>query len=272
MVRPSRRGPEGGALIPPARKDPSAALPWKGAGAFPQTQWSVIVRAGGPHTAQARSALEKLCRQYWLPLYTFARRKGRSHHEAEDCTQEFLARLLAADGIGRARPEQGRFRSFLLTALSNFLTSEWHRAKAEKRGGGIPPISLEFDAADRTFTREVADTELTPEEAYDRSWALRLFERSIAAIRADYERSGRGALFSELAPLLWGDGTDEAFSLPAARLGLTTHAFTVALHRLRQRVGQRLRADVAETVANDAEVDEELRQLIAAVGARPGAR
>jgi RNA polymerase sigma-70 factor (ECF subfamily) len=258
-------------MIPPAPADGPEASPARG-GAFPVTQWSVIVRAGGPGTAQARSALEHLCRQYWFPLYAFVRRQGRPHHEAEDCTQEFLARLLAQEGVGRARPEQGRFRSYLLTALRNFLTNEWHRARAEKRGGGRAPLPLEFETAERTYSREPADPALTPEQAYDRTWALGLIERSVAALREDYEKSGRGALFNELAPLVWGDGAAETLSVPAARLGLTTHAFTVALHRLRQRLGRRLRADVAETVATDAEVDEELRQLIAAVSARPATR
>jgi RNA polymerase sigma-70 factor (ECF subfamily) len=236
--------------------------------AFPSTQWSMIVRAGGDHASEARAALGQLCSQYWFPLYAFIRRQGRSHHEAEDCTQEFLARLLASEGIARARREQGRFRTFLLTSLRNFLTNEWHRAHAARRGGGEAPLPFEFHDAEKTYSREPADSALTPEQAFDRTWALGMIEHTVAGLRREYEKSGRGSLFAALVPHVWGNGTDEALAAPAARLGMTTHAFTVALHRLRQRVGQRLRADVAETVTTDAEVDDELRHLIAAVGSR----
>lgn len=239
-----------------------------GGHAFPNTQWSMIVRVSAADSSRAHTALEHLCRQYWFPLYAFVRRQGRAHHEAEDCTQEFLARLLAHDAVASARQEEGRFRTFLLTALRNFLTNEWHRARAEKRGGGKEILPLEFQDAESTFSREPADSALTPEQSFDRAWALRMIERAVAGLRADYEKSGRGTLFAALAPHVWGDGTDEAFAAPAARLGMTTHAFTVALHRLRQRVGQRLRADVAETVANENDVDAELRHLIAAVTSR----
>ncbi len=236
--------------------------------AFPITQWSVIVCAQDQERSIASSALECLCRQYWVPLYAFVRRQGRSHHEAEDCTQEFLARLLAAESVARARPEQGRFRTFLLTALRNFLTNEWHRAQAEKRGGGHALLPLEFEDAEKTYSREPADTALTPEQTFDRTWALGMIDRSIAELRKDYERTGRGALFDVLVPLVWENSANETLATPAARVGMTPHAFTVALHRLRQRVGQRLRSDVAETVNNASEIDGELRHLIAAVTAR----
>lgn len=243
-----------------------------GGSAFPSTQWSMIVRAGGPGSSQANSAMEYLCRQYWFPLYAFVRRQGRPHHEAEDCTQEFLARLLANEAVAEARPERGRFRTFLLTRLRNFLINEWRRASAKKRGGGHALLPLEFQEADKTFSREPADPALTPEQAFDRTWALGIIERSIAALREEYGKSGRGALFAALSPLVWGDGSQETLAAPAARLGMTPHAFAVALHRLRQRVGQRLRADVAETVVDAADIDEELRHLIAAVSASTTAR
>jgi RNA polymerase sigma-70 factor (ECF subfamily) len=241
-----------------------------GPASFPTTHWSLIVHAGAGDAAQVHAALETLCRRYWFPLYAFARRQGRSHHEAEDCTQEFLARLLAADGVARARPERGRFRTFLLTALRNFLIKDWQRAQALKRGGG-GVLPLDFDHAEQGFGQQPADPALTPEHAFDRTWALGMITAALDAIRADYGKSGRSAQFAALAPFVWGDGAAETLAAPAARLGMTTHAFTVALHRLRQRVGQRLRADVAQTVASDAEVDDELRHLIAAVSATPPA-
>jgi RNA polymerase sigma factor (sigma-70 family) len=235
---------------------------------FPTTHWSIVVCARAGSESQAHTALEALCRNYWYPLYSYARRQGRSHHEAEDCTQEFLARLLANDAVAQARPERGRFRTFLLTALRNFLIHDWERAQAAKRGGGKTPLSLDFEDAEQTFRHQPADPGLTPEQAFDRTWVLEMVERAMGEIRDDYERSGRGALFAALAPFVWG-GTTEALAAPAARLGMNAHACTVALQRLRQRVGQRLRAAVAETVANETEIDVELRHLIAAVSSSP---
>ena len=237
-------------------------------GSFPTTHWSVVLNAGAGSESQARAALETLCRQYWYPLYAFTRRLGRPHHEAEDCTQEFLVRLLAHDGIARARPERGHFRSFLLTALRHFLNKEWERARAAKRGGGLAPIPLDFVAAGERFAHEPVDAGLTPEQAFDRNWALGLIDGTVAELQAEYQKSGRGELFAALAPLVWGNRTLEALVTPAARLGMNVHAFTVALQRLRRRLGDRLRARVAETVVDQADIDAELRHLIVAVTGR----
>jgi DNA-directed RNA polymerase specialized sigma24 family protein len=235
-------------------------------GSFPTTHWSVVINAGAGSESQARAALETLCGQYWYPLYAFARRHGRSHHEAEDCTQEFLARLLAANGVASARPERGRFRSCLLTALRHFLTNEWQGAQAAKRGGGHAPLPLDFEAAGERFAREPLDPGLTPEQAFDRNWALELIKGALGELQAEYEKSGRSALFAALSPLVWGNNPAESQAQPAERLGLNTHAFTVALQRLRRRLGNRLRAAIAETVADESDIDAELRHLIAAVG------
>ena len=241
-------------------------------GSFPTTHWSVVINAGAGSESLARAALESLCRHYWYPLYSYVRRLGRTHHEAEDCTQEFLARLLATDTVARARPERGRFRTFLLTTLRNFLTTEWRRSQATKRGGAATHLSLDSRDAEQRFAHEPADPGLTPEQAFDFNWAHRLIEGAIAALRAEYERRQQAALFGELVPLIWGSVEGETLAAPAQRLGLSTHAFTVALQRLRQRVGTRLREAVAETVADGAEIDAELRHLIAAVSAQRAAR
>ena len=239
-------------------------------GSFPTTHWSVIVHAGTGSESQARAALESLCRSYWYPVYAFTRRQGRAHHEAEDCAQELFARLLSSGGIAKARPERGRFRSFLLASLQNFLTNEWHRNRAAKRGGGAPILSLDLERAEERFSNEPVASGLTPEEAYDRSWALGMIDTAIASLRVEYNESGRGALFSALAPLLSSGAADTSHGAAASSLGMSTHAFTVALHRLRCRMGARLRAIVAETVENPAEVDAELRHLIDTV--RRGSR
>ena len=252
--------------------DPSsgASAPPPPRGAFPSTQWSMVLNAGEGSETQARAALESLCRNYWYPLYTYIRRQGRTHHEAEDCTQEFLARLLASDGIARARPERGRFRTFLLTSLRNFLINEWQRGQADKRGGGQAPLPLEFDTAGERFAREPVDPGLTPEQAFDRNYALDMIRRAIDSMHAEYEKNGRGALFGALRPLVWGNNSPESLAQQAARLGMNAHAFSVALQRMRRRLGERLRLEVSQTVAEEADVDGELRHLIAAsAGAAP---
>ena len=245
---------------------PTPAGPPAPRSTFPTTQWSLVVHAGAGSESQARAALETLCRQYWYPLYAFVRRQGRPHHEAEDCTQEFLARLLAGDGVARARPERGRFRTFLLTALRNFLTDEWRRAQAEKRGGGTAPLALELQGAEERFSYEPEDPGLTPEQAFDRNWALGMLDRAMISLQAEYEASGRGELFVALGPLMWGNSTDAPPAKAAERLAMNNHAFTMALHRLRRRFRESLRDEVAATVAEGADVDAELHYLIAAVG------
>jgi DNA-directed RNA polymerase specialized sigma24 family protein len=257
-------------VLPPEAMDedpfprPSGILAPRGA--FPSTQWSMVLHAGAGSESLARTALESLCRQYWYPLYTFVRRQGRSHHEAEDCTQEFLARLLASEAVARAKPERGRFRTFLLASLRNFLVNEWQRGQAVKRGGGLAPLPLEFDTAGDRFAREPVDPGLTPEQAFDRNYALDLIVRTLAALRDEYEQSDRGALFGALRPLLWGNSSPEKSADQAARLGISAHAFTMALQRLRRRLGERLRTEVRQTVDGEAEVETELRHLIAASG------
>jgi RNA polymerase sigma-70 factor (ECF subfamily) len=245
--------------------DATFAAPVARGSAFPTTQWSVVQHAGAGSETQVRAALESLCTQYWYPLYAFVRRQGRTLHEAEDCTQEFFSHLLTRAAVAHARPERGRFRTFLLAALRNFLTNEWHRAHAEKRGGGQALLSLNVEAAEERFTHEPVDPGLTPEQAYDRSWTLGLIDTAMAELREEYNKSGRSAQFAALQPLVWGNPANESLAEPAARLGMNVHAFTVALHRLRRRLGERLRAVVIETVADPKDVDGELRHLIAAV-------
>ncbi len=237
---------------------------------FPATQWSVVLRAGTHSDAQAHAALESLCKRYWYPLYTFARRQGRDHHGAEDCTQEFLARLLAGNTLSHARSERGRFRSFLLMSFRNFLTSEWRHAHRVKRGGGAVPEPLPSENSDGTYRREPPDPALTPEQAFDRSWALSMIDQSVGDVRADYQRSNRAEVFDALAPLIWGDSTTASLAEQAARAHLTVQAFTVALHRARKRLGERLRLNVAATVDDVAEIDTELRHLMRSVSMRAG--
>src|SRR5688500_8538763 len=149
---------------------------------FPTTQWSIVLNAGASSESAVQAALATLCRQYWYPLYGFVRRQGRAHHEAEDCTQEFFARLLANGGMATARPERGRFRTFLLTALRNFLAKEWHRARARKRGGGTATLSIDIRNAQNRYEHEPLAPALSPEHAFDRTWALGMIERAVGSL------------------------------------------------------------------------------------------
>lgn len=236
--------------------------------AFPTTHWSVVLNAAADSESEARAALETLCCRYWYPLYAFARRQGRSHHDAEDCTQAFILRLLAHDGLARARAERGRFRTFLLTAFHNFLINEWQAARTVRHGGNVALVPLPFRTCDEQFAREPCDPGMDPAQAFNRSWAQDLIDRTIQDLRSEYGQSGRGDLFAVLSLLLWGDKAPPSRREQAERLGLQAHAFDVALFRLRQRFAEQLRANVAETVGAEGDVDSELRNLIAAVGAR----
>lgn len=235
---------------------------------FPETQWSMVLRSDPKGDLQAHAALESLCIRYWFPLYSFVRRQGRNHHDAEDCTQEFFAKLLSVDGFRRADPGRGRFRTFLLSGIRNFLTSDWRRMNAAKRGGGAAALPFGSNDLDERYCREPPDTGLTPEQAFDRSWALGMVDRAVGELRAEYSRSGRGELFDSLAPHIWGEPNLSTGSAVrhAERIGMTSQAFAVALHRARRRLGDRLRALVAETVADPAEIDGELRHLVGALG------
>ncbi|MBI5770138.1 MAG: sigma-70 family RNA polymerase sigma factor [Verrucomicrobia bacterium] len=237
-------------------------------GAFPTTHWSIVLSARSLDAPAARAALESLCRQYWYPIYAFVRRQGRGHHEAEDLTQALFARLLDADAFASARPERGRFRTFLLGATINFLTDEWRRAHAQKRGGGREPAPLPIAGAEQRFAAEPVDPGLTPEAAFDRAWALEMIERALAGLRLEYEAGGRGALYAAVARHVWSDGAAKSQATAAQELGMNEHAFTVAVSRLRQRLRERLRAEVMATVVRESEAADELRHLMAAVRAK----
>lgn len=233
---------------------------------FPTTHWSTVLAAGSANPVDAQVALECLCAAYWYPLYSFIRLKGHSHHAAEDLTQEFLARLLANDAITKARPNRGRFRTFLLSALRNFLINEWHRNRTIKRGGGQPVSAAQFNAAAENFRHETVDPGLSPEQVYERNWALCVIDQALAALRAEYAVNGREALFDAVAPGIWGGGAPEPQAEQATRLGLSVSALKVAVHRMRKRLREHLESQIRATVESDEEVAAELRDLLATVG------
>jgi RNA polymerase sigma-70 factor (ECF subfamily) len=227
---------------------------------FLTTHWSVVLSAGRSDTTRARAALERLCQTYWYPLYAYVRRRGHSPQDAQDLTQEFFARLLAHKWLGSADPEKGRFRTFLLTAMNHFLADEWDRLKAQKRGGGQRILPLEVETAETRFQMEPPDTQ-TPEKIYERRWAQSLLETVFEQLRRAYEAEGKAALFAELKGSLVQARAAVAYADLAARLKLNEGALRVAVHRLRQRYRELLRTEIAHTVAEPGEVEEELRYL-----------
>jgi RNA polymerase sigma factor (sigma-70 family) len=227
---------------------------------FATTRWSLVAAAKGP---AARQALAELCELYWYPVYAFVRRRGHSPHDAADLTQAFFARLIETAGIAGADPDKGRFRSYLLGAVRHFLANEHDRAVAKKRGGGRVIESLNLSDAERRYAAEPADGR-TPEQLFERRWALTLLDGVLAGLRAEYAASGQAVLFDRLKATLTGDAGPYADL--AAELGMTEGAVKVAAHRLRRRYRDRLRAAIAET-ADD--VEAEIRDLFTALG-HPG--
>jgi RNA polymerase sigma-70 factor (ECF subfamily) len=227
---------------------------------FDTTRWSVIAAARGSDPDAARAALSTLCEAYWYPLYAFIRRWGADADAARDLTQAFFVSILERRDIEQVRPERGRFRTFLLASLKHFLLNEAARERAAKRGGGVLPMPLAFDEAEDRYAFEPVDA-ATPESLYERRWALTLVERVIAAVQARWQQAGRSEEFNVLKASLLGEGPAGGYAAAAQRLGSTEGAIKVAVHRLRKTFRTDLRAAIAETVSDSADVDEELKYL-----------
>ena len=232
-------------------------------GRFATTHWSLVARAVGVDATTRRNALENLCRTYWRPLYAYARHTGVSRHDAEDLTQGFLSDLLERGALARADAERGRFRTFLLTAFRNYASHQRAHGNARKRGGGCCLISIDELGAAESQLATWAARGGTPESQYDRAWADQLLERALAALGEEYRKNQSTAVFEAARDALWAGCGEVDYPALAARLGLTEGALRVAVHRLRRRFGQVLRAGIADTVNDPAEVDAELRDLLA---------
>jgi RNA polymerase sigma factor (sigma-70 family) len=236
-----------------------------GAVAFATTHWSVVLAAQGESPA-AQEALEKLCRIYWRPIYTFVRRQGAGRTEAEDITQGFFAQLLERRSLDAVRKEKGRLRSYLLGALKYFLADEQRRAMAIKRGKGRRLIPLEELRADERIEMEPADP-VTAEMIYERRWALTVLERVLSRLKQEYRAAGNAALFDSLKQLLPDEPGAPSQADIAAQLGMNENAVRQAFHRFRQRYQSLLREEIAHTVATPGDIQDELRHLIAVVEA-----
>ena len=207
-------------------------------------------------------ALEELCRTYWYPLYAYVRRQGHSQEDAEDLTQTFFARFLEKNYLEKLSSEQGKFRAFLLVSLKHFLANEWDRAGRQKRGGGVAPLSLDWQDADTRFQIDPAD-HLSPDKLYDRAWAVTLLERVITRLATENAVADRVGLFEHLRPFLMA-GSSAFYAPTAAQLGMTEGAVRVAVHRLRRRYRELLRQEIGQTLAQPERIEEEIQALFRA--------
>jgi len=235
---------------------------------FVTTHWSLVGAAKPDEASQtrAREALEELCRAYWYPLYAFVRSRGYSAVDAQDLTQTFFVRFIETDGFASADRERGRFRSYLLGAMKHFLANEWHRAKAQKRGGQVRFI--EWDALDPEARYAGASEQSdNPEHLFDREWALQTIAGALQALRDEMSKAGKSEQFDALKGTLTGEDESSREEI-AARLDMSEGAVKVAVHRLRQRYRKLVRAAIAETVSNEADLNDEMRYLVAVLRGR----
>ena len=226
---------------------------------FVTTHWS-LVAAAKPDEASARRALEELCRMYWYPLYAFVRYRGYPADDAQDLTQSFFTQLIEKGGIATADPERGRFRSFLLGAMKHFLANEWHKGKAQKRGGQVDIIEWDSLDPEGRYAGSAHPSE-DPECLFDREWALELIAGALRSLRDEMERMGKGDQFDVLKGCLTGEGSLSR-EVMAEQLNMSEGSLKVAIHRLRQRYRHLLRAAIAETVASEEELEDEMRYLV----------
>jgi DNA-directed RNA polymerase specialized sigma24 family protein len=232
---------------------------------FLTTRWSIVVAAGhGKGSKDRRAALEALCRTYWYPLYAFVRRRGYDAERAQDLTQDFFARFLEKNDVAAARSERGRFRSFLLASMKHFLANDWDREHALKRGGGRQILSFDAGAAETRYAREPAH-DVTPERVFDRGWALTVLAEALKALRQRYARDGQEPLFDKLKPFITVGQDSPPYERLAVELAMNAATVRVAVHRLRQRYREALRAAVADTTEDARDVDDEIEALFQAL-------
>ena len=231
-------------------------------GQFHPTRWTIVLQAADSSAPEAQQALTQLCQTYWAPLYAFIRREGNHRDKAHDLTQSFFAHLLESDLMKKADPNKGKFRSFLLTSLKNFLKDEWRREKALRRGGAFQFVHIDAQEAEDTYLRLPADQ---PDStlAYDRDWAVGVIRLVKAKLRQAYLDKGHSTLYDALLPYLTGYGERGFYAKVAEVLKIDENAVGVSLHRMRQKFGQLLRQEIAQTVASSADIDDEIKYLVA---------
>ena len=249
---------------------PTSDITGRGGAGHPQfatTRWSMVFSAGRHDAVDCSEALAALCEIYWYPLYAHVRRRGCAAAEAQDLVQEFFATLLDKSYLKAADPQRGRFRSFLLASFNHFVANEHRKAIARKRGGGRAhvPLVMDFESGESRYVNEPSH-DLTPERVYERRWAMTLLERALSRLRGEYDAAGKAELYEQLKPF-FAAGSDAApYAELAERTGMSEGALRVAVHRLRKRCRELLREEIAQTVAEPDDVEDELRHLFTALG------
>jgi RNA polymerase sigma-70 factor (ECF subfamily) len=249
----------------PELDEKDSTIPAKGS-AFRTTLWTEVVLAGDMDSPGSAAALESLCRAYWYPLYAFVRRQGHDPDDAQDLTQAFFTDLLKKRFLNAVDREKGRFRSYLLARLKNFLANEWTYQRRQKRGGGQALFSLDEVAAEGRYGEEPRDN-TTPETLFERRWAQTVLDQVFDRLEAEYQGPGQSARFAELKQFLIDTREANSYADSAARLSMSENAVKSAIHRLRQRSRELFREEIAATVATSAEVDEEIRYLFSVLRA-----
>ena len=229
---------------------------------FGSTDWSIVRQLDGP---DAELALAKLCEQYWQPLYAYVRSKVRDVHKAQDLTQGFFAHVVAKDSLRQAAPDRGRFRSFVLASLKNFMANEYAAENAQRRGGQHRQVSLDFDDGDQHFSRAVAES-MTPERVFDRAWTLTLLDRVAERLRSEHEEAEETERFEALKATLTSVGRGSKYDDIAEKLQVTEAAARQAASRLRKRYRELLRLEVGRTLEDNDDIEDEIRQMFASLG------
>jgi len=230
---------------------------------FEATHWSVVLAAGHRQGPQSQAALAELCRTYWYPLYVFVRRQGTDPEDAQDLVQGFFAKLIEKNFLAAAEPEKGRFRSFLLLALKRYMTNEWDYAHRTKRGGGMEIVSLDGQDTELRYKAEAVGG-ISPGKAFERQWALTLLQQVLDRLSAEFSVAGKMTLFEELKVFLSGEkgGT---YAEIGERLDIPETTIKVTVHRLRVRYRELLRLEIAKTVTSPEAIEDEIRDLFAAL-------
>ena len=236
----------------------------QGAVSFETTHWSVVVDARDGDTSTAVKALEKLCRAYWYPLYSYVRRKGVTVADAQDLTQDFFCRLIEKNYLASVDRDRGSFRSFLLASIGHLLANEWNKARTLKRGGGQRIISFDAEEAEGRFIQEPAGTD-SPERAFDRRWALTVFDRALARLREEFTDAGKGRQFDLLKVFLSDVASEGDYAALSAQFETDAGGVALAVHRLRRRYREIVRLEVAQTVTCASELDSEMQHLLSAL-------
>lgn len=227
---------------------------------FQTTHWSVVVAAGKSQSAESNAALSQLCERYWYPLYVFARKKTGDNHRAQDLLQAFFAQLLEKKFVGHADQTQGKFRTFLITALSRFMNNQWNREQTIKRGGGLNKLSIDLESGERRYLQAPSHS-VTAEALFDRQWALQLLDQVVNRLRNEYHHDGKLDQFDQLKPTIVADETKLPYSQVAAKLKTSEANVKVLVHRLRHRYRQILCEEISQTLCDNEEIDAEIAQL-----------